>query len=287
MGAENLLLTLPLCPRLTSLTVSMASNSLWSHFLVYLHLLHKVCCLSRSTSPFPILSESSYYKQSPQIKIYKPRLLQTSISTANDMESDKICKSSSTTNDRNSDVDSAPSEVYLHMPLAPTGTRPCSPSESDISAYFLPPPAYDAFSNALPAIPSPKTTPADTEMLLAQSNSPAAAPAAILAPAPAVTASTAAVVQSSSSDTTAQRAPARPQGEDGDFDVESTTHGGRRRHILVDNFAVRTVRRAGGWSFSYIWELAKNLRWQMKLLIFCSVNLVVCLTILGVWLAEG
>ena len=203
------------------------------------------------------------------------------------MKSDKICKSSSTTNDRNSNVDSATSGVHLHMPLAPTGTRPCSPSESDISAYFLPPPAHDAFSNALPATPSPKTTPSDTEMSPAQGNSPAAAPAAIVAPAPAVTASTPAVVQSSTSDTTAQRAPARPQGQDDDFDIESTTHGGRRRHILVDNFAFRTVRRAGGWSFSYIWELAKNLRWQMKLLIFCSVDLVICLTILGVWLTEG
>ena len=95
------------------------------------------------------------------------------------------------------------------------------------------------------------------------------------------------MVQSSPSDTTAQRAPARSQGQDDNFDVESTTHGGRRQHSLVDNFAARTVRRAGGWSFSYTWELAKNLRWQMKLLIFCSVNLVICLTILGVWLAEG
>jgi hypothetical protein len=266
----------------------MASNSLWAHLFVHLHLLHKVCCLPENASPVPTLLESSYYQQSPQkIKIYKSKLPETFLSRADDMESDKICKSSSTTNDRNSNVDSAPSEVYLHMPLAPTGTRPCSPSESDISAYLLPPPAYEAFSNALPATPSPKTTPANTEMPPAQGNSPVAAPAAIVAPAPAVIASTPAVVQSSSSDTTAQPAPARPQSQDDDFDVESTTHGDRRRHILVDNSAIRTVRRAGGWSFSYTWELAKNLRWQMKLLIFCSVNLVICLTILGVGLAEG
>ena len=163
------------------------------------------------------------------------------------MKSDKICKSSSTTNDRNSNVDSATSGVHLHMPLAPTGTRPCSPSESDISAYFLPPPAYDAFSTALPATRSPKTTPSDTEMPPAQSDSPAAASSAIVVPAPAAIASTPAVVQSSSSDTTAQPVPARPQRQDDDdFDVESMTHGRRRRHSLVDNFAVRTVRRAGG-----------------------------------------
>lgn len=276
-----------MCPRLTSLILSMESNSLWAHLFLYLHLLHKVCYLSKSVSPFRIFSESSYYQQSPQTKIYESKLLQTFISTANDMESDKICKSSSTTNDRNSDIDSATSEVYLHMPLAPTGTRPCSPSESDISAYFLPPPAYDAFSDALPATPSPKTTPADTEMPPAEGNSPAAAPSATVAPAPAVIASTPTVVQSSSSHTTAQPAPARPQGQDDDFDIESTMHGNRRRHILVDNSAIRTVRRAGGWSFSYTWELAKNLRWQMKLLIFCSVSLVICLTFLGVGLAEG
>ena len=42
------LLACPICPRLTSLTLPMASNSLWAHLLAYFFLLHKSCCRSKN-----------------------------------------------------------------------------------------------------------------------------------------------------------------------------------------------------------------------------------------------
>lgn len=181
------------------------------------------------------------------------------------MENNKVSKGSSAANDNSPDADSPTSEVYIHMPPKPMGTRPCSPSESDISVYALPPPAYHVSSGVFPATPLPTITPAELEMLPAQGISPAIASTAIIAPAPAVIASTPAAVQSSSLSTPAQPTPATTRKQ---FDVEGTRYGCRRRHSLVDNAAVRTVRRAGGWSFWYIWELTNNMRWQTKAIVF-------------------
>lgn len=203
------------------------------------------------------------------------------------MENNKILEGSSIISDNNPDFDSVTSEICVHMPPEPMGTRPCSPSESDISVYALPPPAYHTSSNVLPAAPVPTITPVQTEMVPAQGISPATASTAIMAPSPAIITSTPAVVQSSSLGTPAPPAPATTRGQHPEFDVESTMYGRRRRHGLVDNAAVRTVKRAGGWSFWYIWELTKNWRWQTKVLILCGINFVICLTILGAGLAEG
>ena len=202
------------------------------------------------------------------------------------MENNKILGGSSTTNDKNPDVGFVTSEVYLHMPPEPMGTRPCSPSESDISVYALPPPAYQISSNTLPEAPVSTITPAEIEMLPAQRISPATASTAIMAPAPAVIASAPAAVQNLSLGTPAQPASATTQSQYADFDVESTTYGRRRRHGLVDNAAVRTVRRAGGWSFWYTWELCKSSTWRKKLLFLCAVNLGISLIILAVGMTK-
>ena len=203
------------------------------------------------------------------------------------MENNKDSKGSSTTNDNNPGVYSLTPEVCLHMPSEPMGTRPCSPSESDISVYALPPPAYHIISNVLPAAPVPTITQKETEIHSAQVVSPATASTAIMAPAPAVITSTPAVVQSSSLGAPAQSTPVPTREQYGHFDVESTTYGRRRRNGLVDNAAVRTMGRAGDWSFWYIWGPTRDMRWQTKVLIFCGIKLVVCLSILGAGLSEG
>lgn len=264
----------------------MASNSLWVHSLAYFFSLRKPSCLSKKCISCP---HTSRIELLPTIiaKQHSTSRNQPFVSAANEMENNKVSEVSSTTNDNAPDLDSVPSEVRLHMPPKPMGTRPCSPSESDISVYALPPPANHIFSNALPAAPVPKITPKETEIHPAQVISPATASTAIMAPAPAVITSTPAVVQGSSLGAPAQPTPAPTRGRYGHSDVESTTYGRRRRNGLVDNAAVRTMGRAGGWSFWYIWGPTRDMRWQTKVLIFCGINLVVCLSILGSGLSEG
>ena len=154
-----------------------------------------------------------------------PSQHQTSFPTPDSMESSEICEGSSTTNENNSGVDSVTSELRVYAPPKPMGTRPSSPSESDISAYCLPPPAHHAFSpddstservsgvlrsadsnsdrssmapNVLSMAPAPTTSLAPVGTIPAQSILPAAASTAIMTPAPVMISSTPVVVQSSS-----------------------------------------------------------------------------------------
>lgn len=199
----------------------MASNSLCAHLLAYLHILHKSCYHSKKCIS---CSHTSSIQLLPAItaKRYSTTPNQRFLSTADDMENNKVSKGSSATNDNSPDTDSPTSEAYIHMPPKPMGTRPCSPSESDISVYALPPPAYHVSSDVLLATPLPTIIPAVIEMLPAQGISPAIASTAIIAPAPAVIASTPAAVQSSSLGTPAQPTPATTRKQS---DVESTTYG--------------------------------------------------------------
>ena len=190
---------------------------------------------------------------------------------ATNMENKKISEGSSTTNENNPDIDSSKSELCIQMPPEPMGTRPCSPSESDISDYALPPPAYHASWNVLPEAPAPITTPAPTESVPVQSVSPAAASNTIMAPAQAAIASTPAAVQNSSQGTPTQPAPANTRGPQDEFDIESTGHDGRRRNGLLDNAPIRGVRRAGGLAYSYAMDLAKRAPWAMKVIILIFV----------------
>ena len=175
---------------MSSLTPTMASNSLRTHLLAYVHLSHKTCSKSKNTSlipklPVKLLLPARTIKQ----RFPSPNTNQTPISMACNMENNKTCDGSSTT--KTLDVDFFTSEECIHMPPEPMGTRPCSPSESDISDYALPPPAYHASWNVLPAAPAPTETPADIEMTSAQGILPVVA---IMAPAPAVIVSTPAAV---------------------------------------------------------------------------------------------
>ena len=110
-----------------------------------MHLPHKtllsikklICC---SHDPNIELLPASAVKQ------IAPSQHQISFPTTDSMESNEICESSSTTNENNSGVDSVTSGLHVHAPPKPMGTRPSSPSDSDISAYCLPPPAHHASS---------------------------------------------------------------------------------------------------------------------------------------------
>lgn len=174
---------------------------------------------------------------------------------------------SSHINENNPDIEMATLDLYAHMPPKPMGTRPCSPSESDISAYALPPPAYHASLDVLPAMPAPTTTTAKpTESPPAQHLFPVAAPAGISAPAPAVIASTPAAVQTSSVGTVAQPAPAGTRGRMELFDVESLEDRRRRRNSLVDNAVFRGLKRAGAASVWWAQDLHRRRPWIINCL---------------------
>lgn len=182
------------------------------------------------------------------------------------MENIKTSEGSSTTKKNNTDINLSSSEITIDMPTRPMGTRPCSPSESDISAYALPPPAYHASLDVLPAVPAPTTTAVPTESAPAQNIVPVAAPAAISAPAPAVIASTPAAVQTSSLGTPAQPAPARTPAHMELFDVESLQDRRRRRNSLVDNAVFRGVKRAGATSVWWAQDLHRRRPWIINCL---------------------
>lgn len=173
---------------------------------------------------------------------------------------------SSHINENNPDIEMATLDLYAHMPPKPMGTRPCSPSESDISAYALPPPAYHASLDVLPAVPAPTTTVAPIESVPAPIFLPGAAPAAISAPASAVIASTPAVPQSASLGTPAQPAPARTQGRMELFDIESLEDRRRRRNSLVDNAVFRGLKRAGAASVWWAQDLHRRRPWIINCL---------------------
>jgi hypothetical protein len=197
------------------------------------------------------------------------------------MKNIKISEGSGTAKENHTDIGWLTSEVTVDMPTKPTGTRPCSPSESDISVYALPPPAYHASWIVLLAIPAPTTIAAPTESVSeAQSISPAPASAQLLALPPAVHATTPAVVQSLSLGTPAQPAPARTRGYVGVSDVESMENRRRRRNNLADNAVVRGVRRAGGASVWFAQDLHRRRPWIIKGLAFVLVTDLVIFLIL-------
>lgn len=184
------------------------------------------------------------------------------------MENTMISEGSNATNENSPDIEMATLDLYTHKPPKPMGTRPCSPSESDICVCVLPPPAYHASLDVLPAAPVPTATAGHTESVPAQDVLPAAAPAAISAPAPAVIASTPPAVQSSSMAIPAQPAPGGTRGQHVQFDIESGTPGGRRRHYFVDNAAVRGVRLAGGTSVRFAQDLNRRRPGLIRILAF-------------------
>jgi hypothetical protein len=190
----------------------------------------------------------------------------TSISMATNMENIRISEGTNHINENNPDIELATLDLYAHMPPKPMGTRPCSPSESDISAYALPPPAYHASLDVLPAVPAPTTTVEPIESAPARNILPIAAPAAIPAPAPAVIASTPAAVQISSLGTVAQPAPAETRGRMELIDVESLEDRRRRRNSLVDNAVVRGLKRAGAASVWWAQDLHRRRPWIINCL---------------------
>jgi cytoskeletal protein RodZ len=269
MSVELLLLTFPICPRLTSLNLYLSSNSLRAHLLMYLHLFKLTFFHLKMYLLLPQFHLRATTITHSKTKTHKSK---SNIHlTANDMENNKISEGSSTTDDKKPGMDSPTSEICIQMPPEPMGTRPCSPSESDISDYALPPPAYHASWNVLPAAPAPATIPTPAESVPAQSVSPAAISNTIMAPAPPVTASTPAAVQSSSIATPAQPTSASTRGPQETFDVESMGDDGRRHIDFLDNAPVRGVRRAGEWSFSCAVDLAKRAPLLFKVMIIVMV----------------
>jgi len=198
------------------------------------------------------------------------------------MENNKICGGSDTTKDNNAEIDFITSGARIDMQPEPMGTRPCSPSESDISTYALPPPAYHVSWNVLPAAPAPTETSVPVEMTSAQSIMPATSSVAIMVPTPAVIANTLAVVQNS---TLGAPAPsARGHGET--FGFESLGPRSRRQSALIDNPVVRGARRAGEVSVRYSYEVAKSTSLSTRVCILCASNFLVCLIILGVGMSR-
>ena len=202
------------------------------------------------------------------------------------MENNKICDGSDTTKDNNAEIDLITSGACIDMLPEPKGTRPCSPSESDISTYALPPPAYHVSWNVLPAAPAPTETSVPVEMTSAQSIMPTISPVAIMVPAPAVIANTLAVVQNSTLGAPAPSASARARGHGETFDFENLGPRSRRQSALIDNPVVRGARRAGEVSVRYSYELAKRTSLSTRVCILCALNFLVCMIILGVGMSR-